>query len=599
MQADSASESIRFGQPAESPQGRFIMPPVNNPGQRRCALVAAISLPLAASGPHAATFSVTSSDDAGPGTLRQAIVDANSQTGPHVIEMSAISGDTITLASDLPAIKIKRYDSVELVGSQVRLSGDDQHQCLSFNTSKYRDGALQVDALTITGCNGALVGIYADLLVSNSIISENKAASDDGGGISLTGDLTVENTVISSNAASGRGGGIFVAGSASISDSYISNNSSLDAGGGLFAGGGLSIVNSVVSDNDGSAGGGIHAAGGSLDISTTVISGNVADDGGGLYSKKQAYVDIADTSVDGNSASGNGGGVFAVHDGLRASADIQRTVISDNYPQTTGGLELSGFLQVQLANSEISGNAAENIGGINLFVRDKEFSHLVGSGLVDVSGTTISNNNAVHHAGAGKVSVAAYYEEIEAAIRNVTVSGNSAGGGIGGLQVSMYGSGDESIVIDGVTITGNDGGNIGGLDVYSYQGGSDGFEIRNSIIAGNTSSGGEDDLGMSYGSVDIDVNYTLLGTAPSAPEFILDAVSQALAGEDPVLGPLADNGGPTPTHLPGDSGAGVNFIPPGLSGCGADLQLDQRGEPRPGSGSRGGGVGSVALQHDP
>src|SRR5690625_1215044 len=103
----------------------------------------------------------------------------------------------------------------------------------------------------------------------------------------------------------------------------------------------------------------------------------------------------------------------------------------------------------------------------------------------------------------------------------------------------------------------------------------------------------------SHGSVDVAVTYTLLGASPSSPDFILDAVSQALVGEDPVLGPLADNGGPTPTHLPGDSGAGVNVIPSGTSGCGDDFDIDQRGEPRPGSESGRCDLGSVQLQDVP
>jgi len=517
------------------------MPPVNSPGQRPRALVAAISLALAASGAHAATFSVTSSDDAGPGTLRQAIVDANSQAGPHVIEMSAISGDTIALKSDLPHIY---GEDVELQGSQVTLAGN----ITPFGTNKYgclgvEHAALTVSDINITGCDGPGIHSYAsDLQVSGSTITGN--SSELGGGIyAFDSTLTISDTTISDNSAAYAGGGIYAAGNLTISDSAISDNSADEYGGGI-----------LFVDGD-------------LTISDSTISGNSA-----------AYE--------------GGGGVYARAFGAGASAHIERTVVAGNDANRTGGLSIMDFETARLIDSRVSDNTATYyMGGINFFIEG-------GNAQLTISGSTLSGNSAVSWAGAGAVAIASYTGSGQATIRNTTVSGNS-GGYLGGLNVAMYGSGNEAILIDGVTVTNNDGDGTGGLNVWSYTGGSAGFEIRNSIIAGNTSSGGDEDLGMSYGSVDVDVNHTLLGAPPSTSDFILDAVSQTLEGKDPVLGPLGDNGGPTPTHLPGSSGAGVDVIPSGASGCGGDFDIDQRGEPRPGSESSGCDLGSVELQNDP
>lgn len=67
------------------------------------------------------------------------------------------------------------------------------------------------------------------------------------------------------------------------------------------------------------------------------------------------------------------------------------------------------------------------------------------------------------------------------------------------------------------------------------------------------------------------------------------------AGVAGVLGPLADNGGPTETHLPAVTGPGVGAIPVGSTGlCDASAVADQRGGLRP-SGS-GCDVGSVERQ---
>src|SRR5690625_3207451 len=203
------------------------MPPVNNAGQRPRVLVAAISLALAASSAHAATFSVTSSDDAGAGTLRQAILDANSQAGPHVIEMSAISGDTIALASSLPFVY---GQDVELQGSQVTLSGDNQHGCLGVVYA-----ALNVADITITDCNSS--GIYSaasNLEVSGSTITGNNGYY--GGGVdAYYSNLTISDSTISNNSAASVGGGIYADGNLTISNSVISDNSAGYEGGGLLA----------------------------------------------------------------------------------------------------------------------------------------------------------------------------------------------------------------------------------------------------------------------------------------------------------------------------------------------------------------------------
>ncbi|MDZ7734368.1 MAG: choice-of-anchor Q domain-containing protein [Acidimicrobiia bacterium] len=55
---------------------------------------------------------------------------------------------------------------------------------------------------------------------------------------------------------------------------------------------------------------------------------------------------------------------------------------------------------------------------------------------------------------------------------------------------------------------------------------------------------------------------------------------------DPLLGPLADNGGPTPTHAPATGSPAIDAVPTGTSGlCDGTVTTDQRGVPRPvGSG---------------
>jgi hypothetical protein len=54
-----------------------------------------------------------------------------------------------------------------------------------------------------------------------------------------------------------------------------------------------------------------------------------------------------------------------------------------------------------------------------------------------------------------------------------------------------------------------------------------------------------------------------------------------LPSTDPLLGPLADNGGPTQSHLPGPPSPAIDAVPPGTTGLCPDLDTDQRGVARP------------------
>lgn len=53
---------------------------------------------------QAATYTVTNTDDAGAGSLRQAIIDAGANAGADLVNFNAALSGTITLASDLPTI---------------------------------------------------------------------------------------------------------------------------------------------------------------------------------------------------------------------------------------------------------------------------------------------------------------------------------------------------------------------------------------------------------------------------------------------------------------------------------------------------------------
>jgi predicted outer membrane repeat protein len=141
---------------------------------------------------------------------------------------------------------------------------------------------------------------------------------------------------------------------------------------------------------------------------------------------------------------------------------------------------------------------------------------------VTVSGNTVVNPSAVSGDGGGVITGAGS----TLTVVNSTFSGNSANG-YGG---AVFGTGTVTIISS--TITGNTGGDGGGI----VAGSGANLLVRNSILAKNT--GGNCDFA---GGIS-----TLAGK--NVVDVAGDCTGPSVILADPMLGPLAANGGPTRTH---------------------------------------------------
>jgi len=124
-------------------------------------------------------------------------------------------------------------------------------------------------------------------------------------------------------------------------------------------------------------------------------------------------------------------------------------------------------------------------------------------------------------------------------------------------------------------------------------------KVKNSIIAGNNASSGPDFDGIltSYGCnlVEDTSDCTITGDETCN-----------IYGEDPLLGPLQDNRGPTFTHALLEGSPAIDGVCTGC-GCttidGQEVTTDQRGEPRPVDGDGDGtalcDMGAYELQPAP
>lgn len=246
-----------------------------------------------------------------------------------------------------------------------------------------------------------------------------------------------------------------------------------------------------------------------------------------------------DLSIDGSTLSSHiqvsGGSsvrVFTVTGGV--SVQIDHLDIRDGLANVGGGIDNTGSTLV-ISNCTFDGNRADDGAAINnnhadLTITDCTFSNNYAvnyggainnyQGTVTIMGSTLSSNTTDQYGGG------IFNNEGAMSIANSTLYDNSAfaGGGIvnylGTLTVSnstLYGN-SASFESGGI-------GNAPGSTLY----------LENTIIAGSPSGG---DC----------VNDGIL--APNTNNLIEDGTCSPLLSGDPLLGTLADNGGPTETMIP-------------------------------------------------
>jgi Ca2+-binding RTX toxin-like protein len=185
---------------------------------------------------QAQDFTVSNTDQAGPGSLRQAIEDANNNAGPdRVVFQSDVSG-TIHLNDPFTADPATNYalritDALDIVGpgaDRVTVSADARSRVFyvrpSIDPQDPTANDVSISGLKIIqgdisecaydSCNTFPTGgdIYsddADLTISSSVIRTGAALF--GGGITEKyGTLTMHNSTVSGNTATIAAGGIYI-----------------------------------------------------------------------------------------------------------------------------------------------------------------------------------------------------------------------------------------------------------------------------------------------------------------------------------------------------------------------------------------------------
>jgi uncharacterized repeat protein (TIGR01451 family) len=369
------------------------------------------------------TFFVNRTDDPTPGTVgatcnntsnadtssscsvRQAILKANATAGTDTIMVPA-GTFTLTLARSNGVYDGKQgtlevLDSVNIVGAgqnstviqagTSNATGVDMLMAVNEDINPLSNASASISNLTLKfGHNrGSVAGTDGDggcmefdtgtsgtatLTLTNVTMTNCSTADGNGGGIAVfnftspsTGQPTITNSIFQNNSvaevavgAAGSGGGIWISDQARMSMSntqVIDNTATQVNGAGRGVGGGLLIF---------SAGSGSRQT----QIHGSSISGNSASgDGGGIWSSSNLLIDDAGSSslITNNSSGANGGGTHVgggiyLNTASPDSTTITKTTITGNTATGNGGGIASGNNSgagaLTLTFSRLAGNTA-------------------------------------------------------------------------------------------------------------------------------------------------------------------------------------------------------------------------------------------------
>ncbi|GMV25040.1 MAG: hypothetical protein AMXMBFR58_10710 [Phycisphaerae bacterium] len=330
-----------------------------------------------------AVFTVINVADAGAGSLRQAILDANAADGADVIEFDAAVNGVITLADTGLIVT----DSVAINGpgaSLLRISGNDAVRVMEFTA-----GTSSLSGVTIGGgnaFNGAGVRNSGTLTITGSRIINNSATVGGGGGIENLGTLTlVDSTVASNDGGIGDGGAVRNGGTLTIRSSTISGNNATGGGGIANFGVATTITNSTIANNTASLDGAAIINFNALTVSNSTIAGNTgapAITNSGALTLHSSIIGGAPTApmvgtfaagsannliqhVDNSGGLGNdvNGNLVGVDPLLGALADnggpTQTIALQPGSPAINAGSNTGGLTTDQRGLSRVRGNAID------------------------------------------------------------------------------------------------------------------------------------------------------------------------------------------------------------------------------------------------
>jgi hypothetical protein len=384
-----------------------------------------LALVLLAGSVQAAIFTVTNTNDAGAGSFRQAIIDANSAGGLDTIDFSIGGGglQTITPTSVLPTITspvlIDGWTQPGFAGTPlIELSGAS----VPLNTNALTLGAgsggstirgLIINRYAGTGATIRCFGSSNNVIVGNYLGTDPTGTATFGAGarglgifIQTSGNRVGGTALADRNLISGnQPDGIQITGAGATGNLVQGNYIGLDVGGTVDLGNvntGIAIYGSATN----------NLVGGTAAGAGNVISGN------NLYGVAMSQAGTTNNRVEGNRIGTNAAGTAAV-----------------------GNTE--GVAIVSSATGNIIGGSAAGAG--NLISGNASYGIAVGAGSTQILGNYVGTNAA------GTAAI----PNLADGISIQSSSNNTVGGTTAAARNVVSGNGDDGIEITGAIATNN------------------------------------------------------------------------------------------------------------------------------------------------
>ncbi len=418
----------------------------------------------------ASTFTVTNTNDLGPGSLRQAILDANANPGADTIafNIAAAGVQTISPATALPTITDPVViDGYTQPGSSVNTlpDGDNAVLLIELNGSSIPGGAISVSGFQINASDCVVRGLVINRFgsgdgiffsaasgqTSGNVVEGNFIGTDPSGSIALgnsdgiginfsTTNRIGGTTPAARNVISGNGSrGIFIGTQASattIQGNFIGTNASGSAAlsnnsGGIFSGG---------------SGGDI--IGGTADGARNVISGNLNNAGIQVQSANANGANIQGnligTDVTGTKALGNFFGIwlnFSRNSTIGGVAPNSRNLISGNRSDgvlitgdSTNNPLLGNLIGTDITGTKPLGNAGNGVQIADFAQRNNVGGNSLGQG----NTIAFNKNNGILVTGSPSAT-------LNAIRRNAIFSNGLLGIDLAGDGVTANDAGDGDI----------------------------------------------------------------------------------------------------------------------------------------------------------
>src|ERR1017187_442179 len=326
-------------------------------------------------------------------------------------------------------------------------------------------------------------------------------------------------------------------------------------------------------------------------IDATGISGTITLTGGQLVMATGLTIlgpGPANLAINGNSTSR----VFHVANAINTfmiGLSITNGAVSGSFPGNEGGGIWNDHSVLTLSNCVITGNSGGNGNGAGIYSDGSS-----GYAQFSIIASTVSGNTG--WSGAGIYNYA-FQGTSYVSVTACTISGNIASGPgvLGGGIWNNGNSGFASLAVSLSTLSGNSASQSGGGIYNSGASGSAGLSVFDSTFNGNSASNGSSIFNLGNGGiVTVSIGDTILKTVALGANIAnnlgtVTSVGYNLASDNgdgflinatdkinpaPMLGPLANNGGPTFTYAPLPGSPAID------KGKSFGVTTDQRGFPR-------------------